>query len=255
MSLKIENVSLSYDGRSILREVNAVISSAKGQVVGFLGPSGCGKTQLLRILAGLKAPDAGQVLVNDVPVSVGDMGVVAQNYPLFAHRTILGNLMIPANNMYPDNKQALSAVMHLLETYELDDKKDHHPAQLSGGQRQRIAILQMVLSKSNFILMDEPFASLDMIMLELTCKTILDMSTKGQKTIIVVTHDITSAVSISDQIWLLGHEKDTTGAPVPGAKLVETYDVRSRFQYEPGIITKPEFISFVAEVKNRFRSL
>jgi ABC-type nitrate/sulfonate/bicarbonate transport system ATPase subunit len=260
--LKVDHVNLSYDGRPILRDLVAeikrpVTGKTTGQVVGFIGPSGVGKSQFLRILAGLKKPDTGQVLVEDSLVFPGKVGIVAQNYPLFAHRSVLGNLMIAASNVYKDTKQALEAVTKYLDMYKLSDHKDNYPAQLSGGQRQRIAILQMVLSDSNVILMDEPFASLDMIMLELTCQTIIDMSNHGaNKTVIVVTHDITSAASISDHIWLLGHERDSAGNTIPGARLVENYDVAARgLRYTPGIITRPDFLSFVAEVKTRFRSL
>ena len=252
MNLKIENVSLAYDGRPILRNVNAEVKNSK--VVSFLGPSGVGKTQLLRILAGLKSPDSGRVTIDtntgsayEYEVQPGNVGLVAQNYPLFAHRSVLSNLLLTG--------AAKESAMHYLELYKLADHKDNYPAQLSGGQRQRIAILQMVLSNSPFILMDEPFASLDMIMLELTCQTIVDMS-KHDKTILVVTHDITAAASISDRLWLLGHERDAQGNAIPGARLVESFNVEERgIQYEAGIITRTDFLAFVAEVKNRFRSL
>lgn len=267
--LKIDNVSLSYDGRPILRQVNAEIKRisipdrSTGQVVGFLGPSGVGKTQLFRILAGLHRPDSGQVLLasNNTfhEVQPGQVGVVAQNYPLFDNRTIYGNLMIAAVQKFSKKLRYAAAmqVMNALKMYNLEDHKDKYPAQLSGGQRQRVAILQMILSGSRFVLMDEPFSGLDMLMLEKTCQAIADMSDHGSnKTIIVVTHDITSAASIADHIWLLGHERDAEGNPIPGARVVETYDLLERgLCYEPGIITKPEFMSTVAEIKERFRTL
>ena len=94
--LKVDHISLSYDDKVILRDVNAEIRNivrddcTQGQVVGFLGPSGIGKTQLFRIIAGLNQPTSGQVLVNSTltPVKAGMVGVVAQNYPLFENRTI-----------------------------------------------------------------------------------------------------------------------------------------------------------------------
>ena len=102
--LKIESVCLEYDGRPVLKNVNAEVrdivvpGKVQGQVVGVLGPSGCGKTTLFRIIAGLNAPTSGRVTVNglDRPVRAGEVGVVAQSYPLFEHRTVLGNLMLAA---------------------------------------------------------------------------------------------------------------------------------------------------------------
>lgn len=265
--LKIDSISLSYDGRPILRDVQAEIKRIEipgrktGQIVGFLGPSGVGKTQLLRILAGLHQPDKGQVLIADGSqfhrVTAGDVGVVAQSYPLFAHRTVLGNLLIPTLWSLSHKDMARDVVMHALANYNLQDHAHKYPAQLSGGQRQRVAILQMILSGSRFILMDEPFSGLDMIMLEKTCQTIADMSDHGEnKTIIIVTHDITSAASISDHIWLLGHERDAQGNTILGARVVQTYDLLERgLCYQPGIITQPQFLATVAEIKERFRTL
>src|SRR6266581_5844937 len=105
--LKVDDVSLEYDGRPILKHVSAEIKDivctdhVQGQVVGFLGPSGIGKTQLFRIIAGLNQPTSGQVLVNSTltPVKAGMVGVVAQNYPLFENRTIFSNLILAAKQI------------------------------------------------------------------------------------------------------------------------------------------------------------
>src|SRR4051812_10270150 len=104
--LKVEGVSKTLGGSLILKDVNLEIRNivrpgyTQGQVVGLLGPSGVGKTCLFRILAGLDQPDCGSVLVEEegIPVKRGMVGVVAQNYPLFAHRTILGNLTVAGRN-------------------------------------------------------------------------------------------------------------------------------------------------------------
>src|SRR5215831_13897565 len=110
--LKIENVSLEYDGRSVLKNVSAEVKDivradcTQGQVVGFLGPSGIGKTQLFRIIAGLNAPTSGRVTVDglDRPVQAGEVGVVAQDYPLFEHRTVMSNLLLAASRKERDGK-------------------------------------------------------------------------------------------------------------------------------------------------------
>src|SRR5271157_5865117 len=155
--LKIDNVSLSAsaDGlrllekeepgsRPILKGVTAEVKKIEragyiqGQVVGFIGPSGIGKTQLFRIIAGLNKPTSGIVTTNSHtrPVQAGEVGVVAQDYPLFAHRSVLSNLLLGAEKKEKDSKVALEKVMALLNEFQLADKIHLYPAQLSGGQKQ-----------------------------------------------------------------------------------------------------------------------
>src|SRR5579871_3070709 len=151
--LKVEDVSLEYDGRPILKHVNAEVrdilrpGQIQGQVVGFLGPSGIGKTQLFRIIAGLNKPTSGRVSINgsDRAVQAGEVGVVAQNYPLFEHRTVLSNLLLSAAQTEKNEKIAKEKVMEYLNEFDLADKAHLYPSQLSGGQRQRCAIIQQVL--------------------------------------------------------------------------------------------------------------
>ena len=261
--LKIENVCLEYDGRPILKNVNAQIteilrSDGKGQVVGFLGPSGVGKTQLFRIIAGLNQPTSGTVsLDGGQPVHPGLVGVVAQNYPLFENRTVLSNLLLAARQKESNPTAALNLVTGYLEEFDLADRAHAYPVQLSGGQRQRTAILQQVLCSQHFLLMDEPFSGLDLLMLEKTAKLIQRIANMDAlNCVIVTTHDVTAAASVSDHLWLLGRDRDEQGIIIPGAHIMEVYDLIERdLCWHPEIITTPGFMQFVAEVKNRFRSL
>jgi ABC-type nitrate/sulfonate/bicarbonate transport system ATPase subunit len=268
--LKLENICLEYDGRPILKGVNAEIKDifipnrVTGQIVGFLGPSGIGKTQLFRIIAGLNKPTSGQVLLADDTdkgfhsVVTGEVGVVAQDYPLFEHRTVMGNLMLPALAHEKSEKIAKESVLDYLDKFKLLDKAKLYPCQLSGGQRQRVAILQMLICRERFILMDEPFSGLDLIMLEKTCETLTEAANLHEEnTVIVVTHDVTAAVTIADHIWLLGRDRDEKGEIIPGARIVETYDLLERgLCYEPEMITSNHiFTDTVREIKSRFRTL
>jgi len=231
----------------------------QGQVVGILGPSGCGKTTLFRIIAGLLPPTSGRVSVNgfDHPVTAGEVGVVAQSYPLFEHRTVLGNLMLGARKKEKDSKVARDKVMELLNEFELADKYNLYPAQLSGGQRQRCAIIQQILCSEHFLLMDEPFSGLDLIMLEKTCELIAKVSDMDDlNTIIVVTHDVTAAASVADHLWLMGHEQAQDGSVPTGSRIQKQYNLIDRdLCWQPGIITTARFTEFVREVKEEFRRL
>jgi len=263
--LKIDNVSLEYDGAPVLRNVNAEVRDiivpgrVQGQIVGFLGPSGCGKTSLFRIIAGLRQPTSGCVTVNgeNRPVRAGEVGVVAQSYPLFEHRTVLGNLMLGALQKESNSSTAKDKVMNLLKEFELEDKFSLYPAQLSGGQRQRCAIIQQILCSEHFLLMDEPFSGLDLLMLEKTSELIAKVANMDDlNTIIVVTHDVTAACSVADHLWLMGRSHDAQGNIVPGSTIVKEYNLIERdLCWEPGIITTAKFTEFVREVKSEFRNL
>ena len=263
--LKIDNVSLEYDGRPVLSNVTAEVKDiivpgrVQGQVVGILGPSGCGKTTLFRIIAGLHSPTSGRVSVNgfDRPVQAGEVGVVAQSYPLFEHRTVLGNLMLGAKKKEKNTSAARDKVMTFLTEFGLEDKAHLYPAQLSGGQRQRCAIIQQILCSEHFLLMDEPFSGLDLIMLEKTCELIETVANMDDlNTIIVVTHDVTAACSVADHLWLMGHGPTEDGTTPPGSRIIKQYNLIERdLCWQPGIITTARFTDFVREVKDEFRRL
>jgi ABC-type nitrate/sulfonate/bicarbonate transport system ATPase subunit len=262
--LQIDDVSKEYDGKLVLKKVCAtikdikVVGEVKGQVVGFIGPSGIGKTTLFRIMAGLDQPTSGRVVLDgtDSPVRAGEVGVVAQNYPLFDHRTVMGNLMRAARKHYPD-KEARERVVAYLADFDLSAEANHYPHQLSGGQRQRCAILQQVLCGSKDILMDEPFSGLDPISKKKTQVLIQKIADLDEKnSIVIVTHDISAAAAVSDHIWALGRDRDDAGKIIPGAYIVETYNLIDRdLAWHQDIESTPQFVKFVQELTKRFATL
>lgn len=259
--LQTAGVTLSFDGKPILQNINLTIKDIirpglhQGQVVALLGPSGIGKTQLFRILAGLQKPTSGTVLVTDklIPVHAGMVGVVAQNYPLFKRRSVLSNLMIASQLRGHTAAESKEKALAALDIYGLTDKINFYPQQLSGGQRQRVAIAQQVLSSEHFLLMDEPFSGLDPVMKDKACDAILTLAQADElNTIIVVTHDISSAVAIADTIWLMGRQVQSDGTNL-GSTVIKEYDLIERnLAWHPNIHQMPEFHDVVVEIRGDF---
>ena len=263
--LKVSGVSLALGGNPILRGVEIDVLDVRvpdrtaGQVVALLGPSGIGKTQLFRIIAGLQAPDAGSVLVGDKskPVERGMVGVVAQHYPLFAHRKVLGNLMVAGKLGGLSSDQATTRATSLLDRFKLSDAADKYPAQLSGGMRQRVAIAQQFMCSENLLLLDEPFSGLDPIQIDAAVDLILEVASLDElNTIIVVTHDISAAMQVANMICLLGRDHDASGNVTPGARVQATYNLLDLgIAWRKGISEEPEFVALRKEIRGRFATL
>jgi NitT/TauT family transport system ATP-binding protein len=263
--MQASNVSLTLGRTLVLRDVNLQVRDiyrpgfVTGQVVGLLGPSGMGKTRLFRILAGIDAPDTGSVLVGDpgVPVQRGMVGVVAQNYPLFEHRTIIGNLIVAARRAGLRGNSARERAETFLKRFGLEDRADLYPSQLSGGQRQRVAIAQQFVCSEHLLLMDEPFSGLDLMAVERVSGMITEVANSDElNTIVVVTHDIAAAVTVSDTIWLLGRDRDAQGNIIPGAKVKATYNLVERgLAWQQGISGTNAFLDTVREIREVFPSL
>lgn len=254
--LTVENLNLVYGDKVILRDVNLHVDNivrpgaTQGQVVALLGLSGSGKTQLFRCISGMQKPTTGSVRMMNHPhdVVAGEVGVVQQAYPLFNHRTVWSNLMLAAGAKAGAKDEA----DRLLQHFGLADKKSSYPLELSGGQRQRVAIIQQLLCSSHFLLMDEPFSGLDVMAKHRVFETIQKVSSANElNTVVFTTHDLEAAVTLADEIWVIGAEKEKIGSTV-----IKRIDLAAMgLAWTPDIQRHPLYFQTVLELKDLFATL
>lgn len=262
--LKLENVCKEFpmnDGTKFaaLKNMSLTIVDIddKPQIISLLGPSGSGKTTALRIIAALDKPTSGRVAItNGVAgemrsVKVGDVGVVFQRYPLFDDLNVLDNLVVPATRSGMNAKEAKEKALRYLDEFDLVKQGLAWPVQLSGGQRQRVAILQQLMLDRHFIILDEPFSGLDPVNITNVIRLITRIAHEHTlNTFIVITHDVTSALIISDHVYLLGRDRNEKGEPIPGARIMKEYDmIAEGLAYRADIEDLPRFAEIRKEIK------
>ena len=262
--LDVRDVWQKLGGNQILEGVTLQVQDrvrpgqVTGQVVALLGPSGVGKTRLIRLISGLDRPDRGEISgVRSQPLPAGSVGVVFQSYPLLRHHTVLGNMMVAGIANGVAREEAKTKAHVLLKRFGLDHRADFFPAKISGGQRQRVAIAQQLMRQKQLLLMDEPFSGLDPAALDDVIKLLIEVAHMDElNTIVVVTHDIRSALIASDTVFMLGRERAADGRITSGARIKHQYDLVAKgLAWRPGIEREPEFRELESEVKEHFRSL
>ncbi len=172
----------------------------------LVGPSGCGKTTILSLTAGLLSPSSGEILLDNKPIEKHDnrIGYMFQRDHLFEWRTIWQNIILglELQKMKKDAKK-LEMAEELLKKYDLYGFKNKKPRQLSGGMRQRVALIRTLVLEPALLLLDEPFSALDFQTRLKVCDDVYDIIKSEQKTALLVTHDISEALSMSDKVIIL----------------------------------------------------
>jgi ABC-type nitrate/sulfonate/bicarbonate transport system ATPase subunit len=263
--LDLNEISFGYSEVPILKNLSATVTDlirpnqTQGQIIGLLGPSGIGKTTLFNIASGIVQPWTGSVTLGSErkAVSAGDVGVVAQKYPLLNHYTILKNLVYAATKSGLKTGPAQKLAKDTLHDFGLGEHASKYPEQLSGGQRQRIAIAQQLICSENYIILDEPFSGLDVVNLAKVRQMLIEISNRAeQNTFIVVTHDVTAAVSIADTIWLMGRDRNEQGEIIPGARIMESIDLLELdIAWHETPTLRPNAPQLIHNIKQRFLTL
>lgn len=187
--IEARDLTVTYDGRAVLRDVTLTVPD--GGHIALMGPSGCGKTTLLRVLAGLQAPDSGTVRVEEP----GRMACVFQEPRLLPWRTAAENV----NAVLSDRAQTMPQALIWLERLELADARDQYPAALSGGMQQRVAIARALAYDAPVLLLDEPFRGLDAALRARVTALIADAA--KDKTLVLATHDAADAAALGCTVY------------------------------------------------------
>ncbi len=217
MSIEIAGVSKAFGAQRVLKDVS--LSLPGGELTALLGPSGCGKTTLLRILAGLEAPDAGEVrvageAVTDRSARERNVGLVFQHYALFRHMTVGENVAFPLAVRRRPAAEVRERVQELLSLVRLEGLAGRYPAQLSGGQRQRVALARALATQPSVLLLDEPFGALDARVREELRRWLRRLHDELHVTSVFVTHDQEEAFEVSDRVVVMNEGRvEQVGTP------------------------------------------
>lgn len=264
--LRVLGISKKFDV-PVLRDISFEIKNisrpgmTQGQIVSLVGKSGSGKSTLFNIMAGLLAPDKGEVLIGDTkqkcpiegellmnPVKEGEMGVVFQNSYLYEWRKVKDILSNAARKNPTEPKGNLwGRIEEISLKLDIEKLHDKYPSQISGGQRQRVAIAEQLLNGGDYILLDEPFSGLDTLSIDKVTKILTDIAaTDEHKTIILISHDLSNSLAISDKAFILAKEEGKEGATITR----EICLAEMELAWQPGIKEDIRFRELLNQVKS-----
>jgi ABC-type nitrate/sulfonate/bicarbonate transport system ATPase subunit len=249
VTLQLHGVSKAFRGRRgeevpVLRDV--AFAADDGEFVSVIGPSGCGKSTLFSLIAGLEAPDAGTLTLDDRPLDPAEHPVayMPQKDLLLPWRSVIANVALPLQIAGADKATARARAQELFGAFGLEGFEDAYPFTLSGGMRQRAALMRTVIQERPLMLLDEPFGALDSLTRADMQDFLLDVWQRFRHTVLFITHDIREAIYLSDRIYVM------TARPARVRMVVEVDLPRPR---TPELVAAPRFAALETELMGAMR--
>ncbi len=248
--IAVRSLAKSYGKEAgAVRALDAIdFDIGDGEFVAIVGPSGCGKTTLLKILAGLLPASSGTALLRGTPI-LGprrDIGMVFQAPVLFPWRTVLDNVLLPADVQRLDRQRLLAAALDLLQLVGLRGFERRYPSELSGGMQQRVAIVRALIHDPAMLLMDEPFGALDAMTREQMNLELQRIWLERRKTVVFITHSIPEAVFLADRVFVM--------TPRPG-RVAEIIPIDIARPSSLDAMSTPAFGAYALRVRHHFNAL
>lgn len=241
--LEIRNVSKVYDsGSGEVKALDGVdLTIREGEFISVIGPSGCGKSTLFNIIAGLIDEYDGSVTIDGHPVDGAhkDVGVVFQEESTFPWRSTLDNVAFPLEVDGVDKAKREAAARKFIKLVGLEGFENHFPSQLSGGMKQRTAVARTLAYEPRIMLLDEPFGALDEQTRMLLGDKMLEIWSELQQTMLLITHNITEAIQLSDRVVVMSFR--------PG-KIKEIIPIELPRPRSSDVIATPEFGTYVGRI-------
>ena len=237
--LKLSSVSLAYhtvEGETLaIKDLD--LSVQEGEFLAIVGPSGCGKTSMLSLIMGILKPTAGTIRFSSGSVRLGYM---LQRDHLLDHRTVEKNVLLGLEVQHRLTEKSKARAMDLLDTYGLSAFRTYKPHQLSGGMRQKVALIRTLALEPDLLLLDEPFSALDYQTRLRLSDEVYRIIRSEKKTAILVTHDISEAVSMADRVAVFSARPAMLQRLIPIGFPAETTPLERR--------KKPEFHDYFDQI-------
>jgi len=212
--IEVINIAKYFGKNEILKDISLNISNS--EIIVLSGPSGCGKTTLLRMIAGFEKPNKGKIFINNREVSTSNyliephkrqLSMIFQDLALWPHMTVEKHIIFTLKAQKLPKETIKSKTDKILNSIKLDGYNRNYPFQLSGGEKQRLAIARALASNARYILMDEPFSSLDNILKKELYNLVIKLKQQYNMGILYVTHNIDEMYEISDKVILMKNGK------------------------------------------------